>query len=344
MQKIHSQQLEITEVMKSKPIPSTALGIKKHNERCPEPQRVAYILTQVSEPHPTLEAAAQSFLRNLEGLNRSAATISAYRQDLEGFITWLHDNNAACYYPTQVQRIDIQEYLTALARAGLSGVTRARKLAAIREYFKYLEAQELVEKNPTLAIETPKKERKGKIYLRTDEYNSLLMQAMSNPRDYCLLQMFLQTGMRVSELCDLRLSDVDLISRMVTVRGKGQVVRTIELEAKAVKALKTYLAVRPESGADHLFLSESTNPQKAGNPLSVRMVQHLVAHYRKQAGILKKVTPHGLRHTFATYKAEKGVSPYQLQEWLGHANLNTTQIYVHIGRQNARKEMERTSL
>ena len=153
-----------------------------------------------------------------------------------------------------------------------------------------------------------------------------------------MLQVFLQTGIRVSELANLTLADVDLTKPAITVRGKGNAERAIELEKRGVQALKNYLAVRPESLSDVLFLNYK------GVPISDRGIRKLVVKYRKNAGITKRASCHSLRHTFATYKAEKGVSPFQLQQWLGHANLNTTQIYVHLGKQNAKKIMEQTSL
>jgi len=112
----------------------------------------------------------------------------------------------------------------------------------------------------------------------------------------------------------------------------------ITLEKKGIHALKSYLAVRPDSLSSRVFLNYQ------GEPISERGIRKLVVKYRKEAGITKKASCHTLRHTVATYKAEKGVSPFQLQQWLGHVNLNTTQIYVHLGKQNARKVMEQTSL
>ncbi len=150
--------------------------------------------------------------------------------------------------------------------------------------------------------------------------------------------MFLQTGVRVSELCNLRLEDVDLKGRALFVReGKGQVARTVELEKKVSQAIKNYLATRPQVLSDHLFLNRDNAP------FSRQGIGKLVRKYIAEAGITKKAGPHSLRHTFATHKAPH-VSTYRLQSWLGHASLDTTQIYVHIGRENALKEMEATSL
>ena len=124
----------------------------------------------------------------------------------------------------------------------------------------------------------------------------------------------------------------------LTVRGTGMVTRTIEVEKKGIQALKNWLAVRPYSSADTLFLN------RYGQPLSDRGVQKLVGNYRSKAGITKKVGCHSLRHTFATHKVRSGVNLRQVQDWLGHSNLNTTQIYVHVVREDAGKLMERSSL
>src|SRR5207248_10417325 len=124
----------------------------------------------------------------------------------------------------------------------------------------------------------------------------------------------------------LTLRDIDFIKPSITVRGKGNAQREIALEKKGIQALRSYLAVRPvpEGSSERLFLNYQ------GEPISERGVRKLVVKYTKAAGSTKKASCHTLRHTFATYKAEKGVSPFQLQQWLGHANLNTTQIYVHL--------------
>jgi site-specific recombinase XerD len=188
-------------------------------------------------------------------------------------------------------------------------------------------------------VATPKKERTSRTVLRVDEYTRLLSLAGANPRDYAILQVFLQTGVRVSELCALTLSDIDLVERSLCVtQGKGMQGRTIELEKKGIQAIKSYLAVRPDSVAEALFLNYR------GEPLSERGVRKMLAKYLEDAGITKKISPHSLRHTFATYKAERGVSAFQLKDWLGHARLDTTQIYVHLSKQNGRKVMEATSL
>jgi len=280
-----------------------------------------------------------AFLRSLEGANLSPATIRAYQTDVAQCLDFLQQTDMTLTSPEQVQRRHLQEHLAALGDRGLTGVTRARKVAAIRGYFRFLEDEDLIAKSPAAALETPKKERGSKTFLRSEEYTRILAYAGTDPRDYCIFQVFLQTGLRVSELCNLRLQDLDLDARTLTVTaGKGMTARTIELEKKAAQALKTYIAHRPKTFDQHVFLN------RYGEPISERGIRKLVAKYVRAGGITKKASCHSLRHTFATYKAEHGVSPYQLQAWLGHKSLETTQLYVHLGRQNARKVMEETSL
>jgi site-specific recombinase XerD len=287
----------------------------------------------------TLESTLDLFLRTLDAKNRSRATMQAYRTDLSQFITWLRETNITIDGPSDIERLDVTEYLAHLAGRGLSGVSRARKLAAIREYFRFAQLEGLIDRSPVDGIDTPKTEKRARNYLTPEEYHRLLAVAGAHPRDYCILMLFLQTGIRVSELCALTLDDIDLITKTLEVRqGKGMQARTIELEKKGTQALKNWLAVRPRTLSDRLFLNRDEEP------LGERGVQKLLAKYCQMAGITKRISPHSLRHTFASYKAEAGVSPFQLQQWLGHSSLDTTQIYVHLAHRNAKKVMEATSL
>ncbi len=297
----------------------------------------------MTEPNSTIAApfaaAIERFLRTQEGRNRSPQTLRAYRSDLTQLAAWLRQDNPLLVDPADVTGDDVNAFLADLGRRGLSGVSRARKLAAIREFYRFLTLADVVEQSPVDGVDTPKREKRGRSYLSPEEYNRLLVAAGGHPRDFCILTLFLQTGIRISELCELRLEDIDLTVSTLHVRvGKGMASRTIELEKKALRSLKTWLSLRESSPYDHLFLNRD------GEPLKEWGVRDLLEKYRVQAGITKKVTPHSLRHTFASAKAQSGVSPFQLKEWLGHARLDTTSIYVHMARQNAKKVMEATSL
>jgi len=286
-----------------------------------------------------LETSVETFLRAQQGKNRRPATLVAYSTDLTQFVAWLRETNGVIDTPADITRLDLSEYLAHLADRQLAGVTRARKVATLREYFRFLDSIAVLRYADIGILATPKKEQRGRNYLSPEEYNRLLAAAGGHPRDYAILQVFLQTGVRVSELCALTLEDIDLVGKELRVReGKGQSERRIELEKKGIQALKSYLRQRADTLSPILFLNYT------GEPLSERGVQKMLAKYLAQAGITKRISPHALRHTFASYKAARGVSAFQLQAWLGHARLDTTSIYVHLVRQNAKKAMEATSL
>src|SRR6266702_7912144 len=155
----------------------------------------------------TLEKGLATFLDSLAGKNRSAATIRAYQTDISQFISFLHANNVSIQTPADVEKVDVVEYLSALAKRELTGIARARKMSALREYFRFLEGIGVIPKSPTTGIETPKREKNTRQFLRSDEYTKMLALAGANPRDYAVLQVFLQTGIRVSELANLTIED-----------------------------------------------------------------------------------------------------------------------------------------
>src|SRR6266581_5375431 len=150
------------------------------------------------------------YLNSLTGRNLSEHTASAYRTDLLQFLSFLTENDISVTSPEKITRTHILDYLSHLANLGRSGVTRSRKLAAIREYCKFLVTENILPASPTENIVRPKGERKQRVFLRVDEYMRLLNAAAGNSRDYAILQLFLQTGIRVAELCGLELSHVDL--------------------------------------------------------------------------------------------------------------------------------------
>src|SRR5919202_3598994 len=239
-------------------------------------------MTQEGTPlqHITLEKGLATFLSTLSGKNRSGATIRAYQTDIQQFIAFLHANNVSILTPADVQKLDVMEYLSDCAKRELTGIARARKLSALREYFRFLEGMGMIAKSPTTGIETPKREKNGRQVLRPDEYTKMLSLAGANPRDYAILQVFLQTGIRVSELAHLRMTDIDFLKPAITVRGKGSVEREIALEKKGVHALRSYLVVRGvDSTSERVFLNYQ------GDPISERGIRKLVVKYRKEAGI-----------------------------------------------------------
>ena len=277
------------------------------------------------------------YLNSLNGRNLSVHTTIAYQTDITQFLAFLTENDVTVDSPEKITRTHILDYLSHLAGLGRSGVTRTRKLAAIREYLQFLVDAGTLPHSPAENIVRPKNERKQRIFLRVDEYMRLLNAAAGQPRDYAILQLFLQTGIRVAELVSLALADIDLDQGTMLINGKGNKQRTISLEKKATHAVKAYLADRPKHLDQHVFLNYQ------GTGLSVRGVMDIVEKYRSLAGISKKFSCHSLRHTCATYKAAKGYTPRDLQDLLGHEKPETSFIYVHLAR-DAKKLMEQTSL
>jgi integrase/recombinase XerC len=274
----------------------------------------------------------------LKGRNVSEHTAVAYVTDLRQFFIWLSENDITADHPTTLSATHISDFLSHLSGLGRSGVTRVRKLTAIREYLKYLvDVEKTLPSSPAEKIIRPKKERKQRVFLRVDEYMRLLGAAAANSRDYAILQLFLQTGIRVAELVGLTIPDIDLEAGTILVNGKGNKQRTIFLEKKASQALKSYLKDRPASLSQHVFLNYQ------GSGLSVQGVADIVEKYRMLAGITKKFSCHSLRHTCATCKASKGYTPSDLQALLGHEKPETSFIYVHMAR-DQRQLMMQTSL
>jgi site-specific recombinase XerD len=282
-------------------------------------------------------ATLESFIRSLVAKNRTPATLTGYRSDVGAFLAWLGENTS-CAHPQEVTRTDVTEYLAERGAAGVSGLSRARNLAAIKEYFRYLVDAGTLTGSPVDGIIPPKREKRGRNYLSQEAYTRLLQLAAGTPRDYAILQVFLQTGIRVSELACLTVDDVDLERGLLRVTGKGMADRDIPLNKKATAALRLWRSARPATEHRVLF----TN--RFGEPLGVRGIQKLVERYRHGAGLEKRITPHSLRHTFATHKARQGVNAFQLRDYLGHATVATTQLYVHLGQDEAKKVMEQTSL
>jgi site-specific recombinase XerD len=277
------------------------------------------------------------FINSLSGRNLSDHTATAYHSDVRQFLTWLAETDLTVTAPLHITRGHILAYQSYLASLGRSGVTRARKLASIRKFCKFLVDEKSLPASPAEHISMPKKERKQRVFLRVDEYMRLLNAAAGNSRDYAILQLFLQTGIRVAELVGLTLTDTDLDGQSMLINGKGNKQRTVYLEKKATQAIKSYLKDRPRSGDVHVFLNYQ------GNGLSVQGVMDIVEKYRKAAGITKQFSCHSLRHTCATYKASRGYTPAELQDLLGHEKPETSFIYVHMAR-DAKKLMQTTSL
>ncbi len=290
----------------------------------------------------TTTQSKELFLTALRGQNYSPKTLRAYGDDLAQFVEWVGKNRIDWEKPTRFTRMDIEAFMNYLAGHNMSGVTRVRKLASIRKFFTFMEENKILSGNPAHTVKGARREEKEPSVLYKEQYKALLYEATDNTRNYAIIMTFLQTGIRLSELVNLRIDDIDFENKLLTVRqGKGKKDRQIPLVDEAVKALRNYIRFRnTEIVLDDniLFLA------KNGTSLNVSSVKHLVAKYVKKAGIRKKVSVHTLRHTFGTHKIDKGMSIATLQELMGHRKKETTLKYIHMAKTNLRQEMVNTTL
>jgi integrase/recombinase XerC len=290
----------------------------------------------------TTTQSLQLFLRALQGQNFSPKTLRAYGDDLTQFLAWVEKNRVDWESPARFTRGDIEGFMQYLAAQRRTGVTRVRTLAAIRKFFTFLEENNILAANPANTIKGARREEKEPNILYKEQYKALLYEASDNIRDYAIIQTFLQTGIRLSELANLRVDAVDIEHRILTVRqGKGKKDRQIPLVDDAVKALRNYMRYR---NTQLILDDEIFFLAKNGTSLNVSTVKYTVAKYVKRAGIRKKAGVHTLRHTFGAHKADKHISLVTLQELMGHKKKETTLKYIHLAKTNLRQEMVQTAL
>jgi integrase/recombinase XerC len=276
--------------------------------------------------------------------NFAEATRRGYLSDQLLFVRYLKGTRGVSRV-TEVERAHIIEYLSRAERSGLRGRTRARKLAALRSFFGYLEEAGRIPASPVRGIPRPKQEATEPRVLTEAEYGRLRAAAADDPRSRAIVELFLQTGIRLSEAATLTRNDVGLPESQglpaigsLHVRGKGRKERTITLNSRACEALSAYLATRvnAERGAA-LFASRN------GPGLTPRGIQRIIDKLMRSAGITG-ATVHTLRHTFATHMVRKGTNLRVVQEALGHSSLQTTSRYVALARELMDQQLEANAL
>jgi integrase/recombinase XerC len=276
----------------------------------------------------TREVAA--FLRYLDReRNASPHTIRAYAADLGQFQAHVAEEIGRAAKLEEVDHLVIRAFLARLHRTGVKKVSAARKLATLRTFFRYLCREGILERNPARALLSPRMERKIPTHLEESEVATLIEvpgETDSARRARAILELLYATGIRCAELVGLDLGDVDLDARTIRVLGKGSKERIVPFGQPALAALSAYyparLNTRPRSAA--LFVNAR------GGRLTDRWVRQIVTHRVKQVAIARRLSPHSLRHSFATHLLERGADLRSIQELLGHASLTTTQRYTHV--------------
>jgi integrase/recombinase XerC len=263
--------------------------------------------------------------------NASPHTCRCYQRDLEEFENFLRNSGmylsaAGDIVMEKVDRIAIRKYLSFLHRRNKKS-SIARKVSTLRSFYKYLVREQLVPSNPAKSVSTPKVEKPLPTTLTVDEAFRLMDSPTEKEglRDRAILELLYSSGIRVGELVGLNVNHLDLDLCIVKVMGKGRKERIVPVGMKAIEALKAYLEERGGlEGEEALFVN------LRGGRLTARSVHRLVKKYTRRSGIFRKVSPHSLRHTFATHLLDAGADIREIQEMLGHASLSTTQRYIHL--------------
>lgn len=309
-----------------------------------------------ADPHG-LETLVREFLDHLR-LNRGASehTVRAYDGDLSQFVAFLARSRGVKRTTLgggDVTTTAIRDFLGELHRRGNSRASAARRVSALRTFARYLRREQVIEDDPTALVGTPTLEKKVPAHLSEDEVARLLQtpdgESPLGRRDRAILELFYASGLRLSELVGLDLEDVDLGGRMVRVLGKGRKERIVPFNRSAASALRAYLAGREAlvaaapttRGAGRLgsrpvrraVRAERRDPlfvNYRGGRLTARSVHRLVRRYVALCSTRFGISPHALRHSFATHLLQRGADLRAIQELLGHVRLSTTQRYTHV--------------
>ena len=270
--------------------------------------------------------------------NASDYTVRNYSRDIGGFFEFLEWRKVTAL--DEVDKREVRDYTAVLMGEGLARSSIARKLSALRSFFKYLVREELLPASPLKNAPSPKQDRRLPTFLTTEEMTRLLRAPDSSTpagqRDRALIELLYASGLRVSEIAGLTRKQIDLATNEIRVRGKGSKERVVLMGRPAATALQRYLAEgRTELLGD--VRSETVFISKSGKPLAARGVQKVLTKHAKAADIRQRVHPHVLRHTFATHMLDGGADLRVVQELLGHEDLSSTQIYTHVSKAQARR-------
>ncbi len=286
-----------------------------------------------------MQAVFNKYINYLEvERNASPYTVRNYTTDLLGFFQFLRNSEIDSL--KEVDRHTLRDYLTELMEKGFVKASIARKLSAIRSFYRYLLREEIISTSPVATTSSPKLDKRLPSFLTIEEMNRLLEAPdLSTPqglRDRALMELLYASGLRVSELVSLNLEQVNLDTNEIRVWGKGSKERMVLMGKPAARALTAYL----NQGRPDLLGKKRSNAlllNRYGKRLIERRVQRILEKYTNIAGIGKRVYPHMLRHTFATHLLDGGADLRVVQELLGHASLSSTQIYTHVSKSQAKK-------
>jgi integrase/recombinase XerC len=272
--------------------------------------------------------------------NSSPYTIEHYEKDINDFISFLKQQAIEGF--AAVSYVLVRHYLVSLHEKKYARNTVARKISSMRSFYRFLNREKIVEHNPFAMASLPKKAKMLPQFLYEKELEKLFnVSDLSTPigqRNQTILELLYGTGIRVSECCKLQLKDLDLFVEAVLVKGKGRKERYVPLGSFAIEALERYitngrkmLLAKTENKSDSLFLNYK------GEPLSARSVRNILNKIIEESSLTIHISPHVLRHTFATHMLNEGADLRAVQELLGHSQLSSTQVYTHVTKDHLKK-------
>jgi len=293
-----------------------------------------------------MRKAIGQFLQYLRAeRNASDLTQKSYREDLTLLVEWFEENGDECPKPADITTLELRGYVASLHEMGYAKSTIARRLAALRSFFRFCQREGWITANPAKALRNPRKSRHLPHFLSTDEIGRLLSSPPANQplglRDRAILETLYAAGLRVSELVGINEGDLDLGEGVVRVRGKGRKERISPLGQYAVSAIKAWLPERKLAEREPPGPASPVFTNKFGRRLTSRSVGRMLEKYLKSTGLDSRTSPHTLRHSFATHLLDRGADIRSVQELLGHRSLVTTQIYTHVSTAGLREAYER---
>ncbi|MFA9453762.1 MAG: tyrosine recombinase XerC [Candidatus Aminicenantaceae bacterium] len=278
-----------------------------------------------------MQKKIEAFINHLQyERNASPHTLDAYRRNLLQFYAHMQETGVSF---SRIDNMAIRSFLAALYRKQEKKSTIARKLAALRSFFQFCVQKKWLKDNPAKVVATPRQEKHVPSFLSEEEMAALLdvpdTRRPLDLRDKALLELLYATGLRVSELVGLDWEDINFEERLLRVRGKGKKERLVPYGRSAEDSLHAYFCVRPSLSQDRVD-ETAVFLNYRGQRLSARSVQRIVRFYIQQTALKRKISPHSLRHSFASHLLSRGADLRSIQELLGHASLATTQKYTHL--------------
>jgi len=270
--------------------------------------------------------------------NVSANTIDAYRRDLKQYLGYIDDIGIKLLY--NISSDNIRDYIRNLNNQGLAPKSIARIISSIRSYHNFLSSEQIIKENPSLNLVTPKIPRKLPLVLSEKEISDIIKaiddEYQFAKRDKAIVEMLYSCGIRVSELCDLETSNLFIDDDLIRVMGKGSKERLLPIGGRAKRLLDDYL-IHSRHKLIKKTSSSSVFVSRNGKPLTRAMINNILKKWALKSGITKPVSPHTLRHSFATHLLEGGADLRFVQALLGHSDITTTQIYTHLDKHHIKQ-------